>query len=262
MKAVILAAGLSSRIRSITNGSPKCLLRFGDRTILDFQIESLFDAGIESLAIVTGYGQEHIVEHVARRHPEKHDSIRFIVNPNFSTTNNIYSLWLARDWVRGSSFICLNADVLFHPEILLPAVRTPADISMIVDEAWRDETMKVIIRGQNVLSMSKQIPRSEASGTYLGVTTFSRRVWNSLFSTMEHLLREGRVNVFFNAAVERLIAAGQPVKFTRTEGLPWAEIDDAHDLRYARENVYPHLAAGLDRWLPSAALTDAAPHVR
>ncbi len=60
MKAVILAAGFCSRIRSITNAVPKCLLRFGDRTILDFQIESLFDAGIETIAIVTGYGKEHI----------------------------------------------------------------------------------------------------------------------------------------------------------------------------------------------------------
>ncbi len=262
MKAVILAAGLSSRIRSITNGLPKCLLRFGDHTILDFQIESLFDAGIESLAIVTGYGQEHIVEHVARRHPEKHDAIRFISNPKFATTNNIYSLWLARDWVRGSSFICLNADVLFHPEILLPAVRTGADVSMIVDEEWRDETMKVIIRGQNVLAMSKQIPRSEASGTYLGITTFSRRIWGSFFSAMEEILREGRVNVFFNAAVERLIAAGQPVMFTKTDGLPWAEIDDENDLRYARENVYPQLTAGLARWLPAASLADTAPQFR
>lgn len=79
---------------------------------------------------------------------------------------------------------------------------------------------------------------------------------------MGDLLREGRVDLFFNVAVERLIAAGQPVKFTKTDGLPWAEIDDANDLRYARENVYPHLAAGLARWLPSAALADAAPHFR
>ncbi len=262
MKAVILAAGLSSRIRSVTNGSPKCLLRFGDRTILDFQIESLFDAGIESLAIVTGYGQEHIVEHVGRQHPEKRDSIRLILNPKFATTNNIYSLWLAREWVRGSSFVCLNADVLFHPEILLPAVRTRADISMIVDEKWREETMKVIIRGQNILAMSKQIARSEASGTYLGITTFSRRVWNPLFSAIEGLLQEGRVDVFFNVAVERLIAAGQPVMFTKTKGLPWAEIDDANDLRFAREQVYPHLAAGLERWFPSSALEEAIPHFR
>lgn len=261
MRAVILAAGLSTRIRSITNGTPKCLLRFGNRTILDFQIESLFNAGIESLAIVTGYGQEHIFEHVARRQAEKRDSIRFIVNPKFATTNNIYSLWLARHWVHGSSFICLNADVLFHPEILLPAIRTTADISMIVDDEWRDETMKVIIRGQNILAMGKQIGKSEASGTYLGVTTFSHRIWEPIYSAIGELLREGQTNVFFNAAVERLIAAGWQVGFTKTDGLPWAEIDDANDLRYARENVYPHLPTGYARQLPFAALTDAAYHL-
>lgn len=243
MKAVILAAGLSSRIRSIANGLPKCLLRFGGQTILDFQIESLFDAGVESLAIVVGYGKEHITEHVAREHPEKCGSISFIVNPKFATTNNIYSLWLARHWVGESDFISLNADVLYHPTIILPAIATRADISVIIDEEFREETMKVIIRNGRVLSMSKSISRQEASGTYIGITTFSRRVGKHLFAAMEALIEEGRVNEFFNVAVQQLIARGTPVHFTKTEGLPWAEVDDANDLRYAQSYVCPRLAA-------------------
>lgn len=243
MKAVILAAGLSSRIRSIANGLPKCLLRFGGQTILDFQIESLFDAGVESLAIIVGYGKEHIIDHVVREHPEKCRSISFIVNPKFASTNNIYSLWLARRWVEGSDFICLNADVLYHPRIILPAIATQADISVIIDEEFREETMKVIIKRGRILAMSKLIPRQESSGTYIGITTFSRRIYKELFAGIGALIEEGRVGEFFNVAVGRLIARGTRVHFTKTEGLPWAEVDDANDLRYAESYVCPRLVS-------------------
>ena len=241
MKAVILAAGLCTRICPVANGLPKCLLRFGDRAILDFQIDSLFNAGIEALAIVVGYGRQHVVDYVAERHPEKCGAISFIVNPMFATTNNIYSLWLARQWIGQSDFICLNADVLYDPRIIVPAVTTRADISMIIDEEFREETMKVIIRNGKIVAMSKSIPRQQLSGTYIGITTFSRRISGPLFSAIGALITEGRTDQFFNVAVERLIASGTPVYFTKTEGLPWAEVDDPSDLRYAETHVYPKL---------------------
>lgn len=246
MKAVILAAGLSSRIRQVTNGLPKCLLRFGDRTILDYQLDSLFDAGITEAAVVVGYGKEHIVHHIAHCHPEKLNSIRFIVNPQFASTNNIASLWLTRDWVGDSDFLCLNADVLYHPRILLPAVASRDSISVIVDPEFREETMKVVIANGQVLAMKKGIPREQFSGTYIGITKFSRRIKASLFAAIEDLVRAGETGVFFQIAVERLIAAGVRVGYTTTKGLPWAEVDDADDLCFALNTVYPQLkSAGL-----------------
>lgn len=241
MKAVILAAGLCTRIRQSTKGLPKCLLKFGDSAILDYQIDSLFEAGITSLAIVVGYGKEHIIEHVAKRHAGKSRLISFVENPQFAFTNNIYSLWLANEWIGENDFICLNSDVLYHPRIILPAVSTRADISVIIDQEWRDETMKVIIRDGTVRAMSKAIPREEFSGTYANITTFSRRIRGQFFGAMEELIAAGHVNVFFNAAVERLIGRGVPVSYTPTGGLPWAEVDDASDLWYAQTQVYPRL---------------------
>lgn len=243
MKAVILAAGLSSRIRAVANGMPKCLLPLGEQTILDVQIESLFAAGVEAIQIVTGYGKEHLLEHIAVRHPEKCDSICLTVNPKFKFTNNIYSLWIARQWVGQSDFLCLNADVLCHPRIIRRGMNSDGDISMIVDPTFREETMKVIIRGGHVVAMSKQIPRERASGTYIGITAFSRHICNPFFAEIQALLADGQVNVFFNAAVERLITTGTDVSFTTTEGLPWTEIDDVRDYQDALSNVYPRIAA-------------------
>lgn len=242
MKAVILAAGQGTRIRSVHGERPKCLIEVDDNTILDHQLEALFLAGIDEVAIVVGYEKKQIINHVKHNHVYG-QTIQFIENPAFAITNNIYSLWLATEWLHGDSFICLNADVVFDPEILRSAVRTRAPISMIVDPLWRDETMKVIIEGDRVLRMSKKISREEFSGTYIGITIFHSAIQERFFDRMNDLISEGQVNVFFNAAVQELADEGVYVGFTSTDGLPWAEIDDPLDLNFAQQSVFPQLAA-------------------
>jgi choline kinase len=241
MKAVILAAGRGTRIESVTHGVPKCLLHFGRRTILDHQIESLWSAGVSRIAIVVGHQGQRIVDHVYDTYADAGDLFEFIWNPDFQTTNNIHSLWLARDWVESGDFVCLNADVLFHSAILPPALHLHAPVSMIVDPEWRDETMKVTIRGGYVVRMSKAIPRLEYSATYIGITAFSRPIVPILFDEIESMLAGGQSQQFFNAAVQNLVHRGLHVGFSGTFGLPWAEVDDPEDLKYARLSVLPRL---------------------
>ena len=194
------------------------------------------------IGIVIGHKGGLVVDHIHRNYSNRRDMFHIVPNPWFATTNNIYSLWLAREWVANRDFMCLNADVLCHPDILLPATATEAPVSMIVDPEWRDETMKVIIRDGRVVRMSKAITRSEYSATYLGITTFSRTITSALFREIGAMVGEGLLNEFFNAAVQRLVARGLRVGATPTLGLPWAEIDDPADLQYARTTVEPLLS--------------------
>jgi len=244
MKAVILAAGQGTRIRSVHGEHPKCLIEVDDTTILDHQLDALSMVGINDVAIVVGYEKEQIIAHVNAR-TLLSPRIRFIENPAFAITNNIYSLWLALDWLRGDSFIVLNADVIFNPEILDVAVRPHAPISMIVDPLWRDETMKVVILEDHVIRMSKNISREEFSGTYIGITVFSKAIQDIFFHKMDDVIAAGRVNEFFNVAVQELANERVPVGYTSTDGLPWAEIDDPVDLMFAQQNVFPQLATAV-----------------
>jgi choline kinase len=244
MKAVILAAGKGTRIRSVHGEHPKCLIEVDHTTILDHQLDALSMVGINDVVIVVGYEKEQIIAHVNAR-TLLSPRIRFIENPAFAITNNIYSLWLALEWVRGDSFIVLNADVIFNPEILDVAVRPYAPISMIVDPLWRDETMKVVILDDHVIRMSKNISREEFSGTYIGITVFSKAIQDRFFHKMEDVIAGGRVNEFFNVAVQELANEGVPVGYTGTDGLPWAEIDDPVDLTFAQHNVFPQLATAV-----------------
>lgn len=242
MKAVILAAGQGTRIRSVHGEHPKCLIEVDNTTILDHQLDSLSLAGIRDVAIVVGYEKEQIINHVMNRKGRNLQRIHFIENPAFAITNNIYSLWLALEWLRGDSFIVLNADVIFDAEILDIAVRSKSPISMIVDPLWRDETMKVIIHGNRVMQMSKKILREHFSGTYIGITVFSKTIQPIFFDKMSSLISAGRVNDFFNVAVQELVDEGVHVGYTSTDGLAWAEIDDPTDLSFAQQNVFPQLA--------------------
>jgi len=250
MKALILAAGRGTRIRSVHGERPKCLIRINDDsdTILDQQIENLFSTGVSSIGIVVGYEMNQIMDHVRIRHRRFQQRIRFFKNARFAETNNIYSLWLAREWLMDDSFVCLNADVVFDARVLASVLHSRKPVTMIVDPEWRDETMKVVIRDDRIVRMSKGIPKEEFSGTYLGITAFSSAIHNRFFQNVEALIQSGRVNDFFNTAVQQLADEGVHVNPSPTWGLPWAEIDDPGDLRFAREHVFPKL-----RGLPVAA---------
>ncbi len=241
MNAIILAAGQGTRIRSVHGEHPKCLIEVDHTTILDHQLEALSMAGIDDVALVVGYEKEQIIEHVKARKSSVTQRIRFFENPAFAITNNIYSLCLALEWLRGDSFVVLNADVIFDPEILSAAVRSNAPITMIVDPLWRDETMKVVVEGDRVIRMNKKISREEFSGTYIGVTIFSEAIQDRFFRTMNELISAGRVNEFFNVAVQKLANEGVRVGCASTDGLAWAEIDDPLDLTFAQQNVFPQL---------------------
>jgi len=243
MKAVILAAGQGTRIRSVHGEHPKCLIEVDETTILDHQLEALSMAGIHDVAIVVGYEKEQIIAHVRNKRLSHDQSIHFIENPAFAITNNIYSLWLGSDWLRGDSFIVLNADVIFDSDILNFAVQPYAPISMIVDPLWRDETMKVIIEDDRVTQMSKRISQEEFSGTYIGITVFSKSIEDRFFRKLESLIAVDRVNDFFNVAVQELADEGIHIGYTSPDGLAWAEIDDPLDLTFAQQRVFPNLAA-------------------
>src|SRR5215813_9748432 len=135
MKALILAAGRGTRINSVHGDHPKCLIRSNadGLTILDHQLEGLFSAGISEIGIVVGYEKNQIIQHVARNYPSLKRWFTFIENPQYATTNNIYSFWCAKPWINGEPFICLNADVVFDPQILSAVVESNSAITMIVD---------------------------------------------------------------------------------------------------------------------------------
>lgn len=239
MKAVLLVAGRSTRLYPLTLDKPKCLLEAGGRTLLEHQLDALAAVGIDELILVTGYLREMIeakIDEVRDRYPFP---FKFVFSPDYAHTNNLHSLWAAHDELIDSDFLCLHADVLFHPGILQAAAADDRDIVLVAEREVLQETMKLQLDGDRVTSVGKHISMKEADGTFPGIAKFSAIGSRLVFPEIEAIADSDEKNAYFTMAVESLIEQGQEVNACFTAGLPWIEIDFAAELVEAEERVLP-----------------------
>ena len=155
MKAVILAAGTASRLRPLTNNTPKCLLTVGGKTLLQRTIDNFVDNGITDFLIVTGYLQNMIIDFVKANYPQL--NVKFIENTDYASTNNIYSLFLAEEFARGEDFILSDSDILFSKDIIAALLndKTPNVLAMNRHELGEEEIKIIADNDRNVLEISK-----------------------------------------------------------------------------------------------------------
>jgi choline kinase len=246
MRAVILAAGRGGRLRGVTGGHPKCLARVGARTLIDRQLAALRGAGVKSITVVAGYGAAEVRRACG-------NSVEFAINSRFSTTNSLYSLWLIRD-VLADGFVVLNADVLFHPRILIDLMTARYDDALLVD--WRrddapysDEEMKVRVRRGRVLDISKTIDADQADGENMGIARFSRDGAAVLIEEMDRLIAAGGAREWLPSAFAAF-SRRRPLHVVANRGLPWIEIDFPEDYWRACTDVLPAIEAD-EEWRAS-----------
>lgn len=237
MQAVILAAGEARRLRPLTEKQPKCLLEVTDgTTILDATVKNLLWAGVEELVLVTGFCGEHVRAHMATRYPRL--QIRWVHNERFATTNNAYSLWLAREAVRGP-FLLLDADILFDRCILAMLLGVKHQDALAVRTAgrWSEEDMKVVLDAQGfVQTISKQVGVESATGESIGIEKFSAQFARALFAELARRIDDGPgVQEFYEASFQAVIDAGMRLYGLDISPLPCVEIDTLEDYRHARE---------------------------
>lgn len=238
MKAVILAAGIASRLRPLTDHTPKCLLKIGDKCLLERAIEGILANGIREIVLVTGYLQEQIVSFVEKKFPDT--DISFIYNEKYASTNNIYSLWLAKEKVLNEEVLLLDSDILFDPEVVWAVLQSPEANSLALDvHPLTEEEMKVVPDAYNrVKAISKTCPVQEAVGESIGIEKMSADYINALYEELDRMiLEEGLTGIFYEAAFERLIAGGKTFGIVPTQGLFSMELDTVEDFTAAKHKI-------------------------
>ncbi|OGG51603.1 hypothetical protein A2704_04550 [Candidatus Kaiserbacteria bacterium RIFCSPHIGHO2_01_FULL_54_36b] len=236
-KAIILAAGIGSRLRPITERKPKCLVEVGGKPMLGYSIDALIAHGIEDIVIVTGYLSDSVQRYCAETYPGR--SFTFVDNSDFDTTNNLYSLYLTRKHLTGDTLV-MNGDLVFDASVIakLKAVRTSA---VAVDVGrYMEESMKVVVKGGFVTSISKKIPPHLAYGCSIDVYKFVKKDVKELVRELESTIKRGSLNEWTEAALDRLFSKGaiqaKPVAIGRAR---WAEIDNLDDLHAAEALFNP-----------------------
>lgn len=231
-RAVIVAAGRSSRLYPLTLDTPKGLLEIGGEKLLGRSIRLLREAGVEQIAMVVGFQRQKLQEAFAA------DGVHFIHNPFFAETNNLGSLWFAREWVRENDFFYLHSDIIYEDSMLgsMTSGLGTAEGSFLTDTAPTDEeAMKVRANDGFYVESSKAVPPAEAYGEWVGIAAFRAETCRVLFETMGEVLEERLFQSYDTEGFNRMAERGHRFKIVPTEKRPWVEIDFEADLKRARE---------------------------
>lgn len=240
MKAIILAAGMASRLRPLTENTPKCLLKVGEKCLLQRSIDALASNGIRDFVIVTGYLHEMIETFVAEQYGNN-INVKFIHNDVFDSTNNIYSLWLARPEAEGQEILLLDSDLLYDPRIITKVMESDADnVLTLIRHELGEEEMKVVLDHENgtIIEISKTCNPADAAGESLGIEKMGCRYTSALYQELEPMMNEEHLeNVFYERAFERLIAKGHTYKVIDLTELFSCELDTVEDFENAKEKI-------------------------
>jgi len=239
MRAIILAAGKGTRLDGAAV-KPKCLVEVGGLTLLQRQIDSLKSVGINHIVAVVGFAAETVRK-------ECDHEVRFVENGRFAETSSMYSLWLAREHLAGG-FVVLNADVLFHPQMLANLIKSSHEDALLLSDCDPDplgeEEMKVKLKHRMVIDISKSIDPLEADGENVGIAKFGAPGAKALIGYMRQLIAAGAVKEWAPRAF-REFALNHPLYALSTGGLPWIEIDFAEDYQRAVNEIYPRIESQL-----------------
>ena len=245
MKAIIVAAGVSSRLMPITNDKPKCLLEINGKTIMQRQSEALRQYGVDDIVVVRGYKSENLT----------YSNIRYYENTNYMHNNILGSLFYA-DAEMDDEFIFSYSDILYSPDVVRKLMDSPADISIVVDIEWAShylgrtqhpvtEAELAAAENDRIIRIGKDIVLpGEAYGEFIGLAKLSKQGAGILKTTYHDVLEKTAGGRFQNASsvekayltdmIQELIDRGYIVASVGIKG-GWMEIDTPEDLAKAQE---------------------------
>lgn len=236
--AIILAAGVGSRLFPFTKDRPKCLIDLGGTTLLRFQLEQLMKADFKRVVIAVGGFADKVEEYVESL-KIKGMEIQFEYNPFYYCSNNLISLWLLKPYLN-DPFILLNGDIAFDSESLRKLARAQGfiDLGYRRSDDFDDDDMKVTIENDLIVQVSKEIPFSKANGESLGMIRFSKDGAAVLKETLMRLVRDKEyLNRFYLMAIQKMIDEGSRVSACDLTGGQWFELDFPKDLEILSANI-------------------------
>jgi choline kinase len=241
MIGVILAAGMAKRLRPLTDERPKCLLKVGQRTLLQRTVDAVINSGIDELVVVTGYKNNMIVDFLKTNYPSL--TIHFIDNPDYAHNNNIFSLWLTRPYTEGKDFLLLDSDILFDPTVVSTIVREEGTVLALNRHELGEEEIKVIVDNKGfVKEISKVCAINDALGESVGIEKMTADYSNALFQELQRMIvEEGLIDVFYEKAFERLIPQGFTFRIVDTTDYFSIELDTIEDFEKAKKLIPANL---------------------
>ena len=235
MRAIILAAGAGTRLRPLTSDRPKCLVTVGEKALVDHQVDALRSVGVDDIVLVVGCKADQVRAHCG-------DSVRYVENADYLSTNSIYSLHLASAELDRATFL-FNCDILFHRDILQSMLKAPyanvvaADVSV---ERVHGEMNICYDYECCVTAISKGLNPQDAQAQSVQLVKFDAEGAQRVRREIKRLVDEDHKDAYPTAAYGPLIAQ-RSLYAVEVGSSVWGEIDSIDDHQHALERVVPRL---------------------
>lgn len=237
-KAIVLAAGIGSRINKITKTIPKTMIKINGKFIFEYIIENLHKANIREVIFVVGYKANILVPKLKKKCEELKIKLKIVVNKKYKSTNTMYSLWLARKYLK-SKFIFLHGDLIFSYKMLIKFIKFTNNNVILVDKNnpkdW-DDAMKIISNNNLFKYMSKSVTLSEMDGVAIGMYKFNYNGAKDLFKIIGMLVRKNIKKSWVSEALN-IMSKKTKINLQISKLYSWADVDNLLDLKSAKKII-------------------------
>ena len=230
---------MAKRLRPLTDTKPKCLLEVGGKTLLERTVRAMQQAGIKEYVVVTGYRGEMIRSFLENYAKSQDIHFTFLHNADYEHNNNIYSLWMAGEVVRGKDFLLMDSDILCDPAAVVAIAHQEETALALNRHECGEEEIKVIVDADNhITEINKTCNPKDAIGESVGIERFTATYCEALYKELEQMIqKEGLIDVFYERCFERLIPQGHTFKVVDTTDYFSYELDTPEDFQRAQELI-------------------------
>lgn len=239
MQAVILAAGMGRRLGELTGDNTKCMLEVNGVKLIDRALETLAECNLSRIVLVVGYKRENVKAYVGNSY--KGVEIVYVDNPIYDKTNNIYSLYLAKDYLEAEDTLLLESDLIYEPAVVKRIIDNDYPNLALVDkyESWMDGTVVVLneeCKIKNFIS-KRDFKYSDIDSYYktVNIYKFSKEFSKSHYVPFlsAYCQALGRNEYYEQVLKVITLLDDSPLKALPLQGEQWYEIDDIQDLDIA-----------------------------
>ena len=245
MQAIILAAGMGKRLKELTKDNTKCMIKVNGVSLIDRMLHQIDKHNFSKIIIVVGYKGENLISYINTLNIQT--PIVFVNNPHYYRTNNIYSLALAKDWLKREDTILLESDLIFEDSVLSTLIDDPRETLALVDkyESWMDGTCVKLSEDDDIESFvsGKKFKFNEIKDYYKTVNIykfskhFSKTHYVPFLEAYQIALGQ---NEYYEQVLRVITMLDAPeIKALRLSGQKWYEIDDIQDLDIAESMFTP-----------------------
>lgn len=237
MIGVILAAGMGTRLRPLTDEIPKPLLELNGKILLERMIENCINENIKKFIVITGYFSEKTVDFCLNLEKKHNIQIKTIKNDEFDVTNTSVSTYLASTYIEKNNlkddFILINGDNVLNP-LIIHNVCESNNTSLVIDNVKKlnEESFKIIIKNNIIQEIGKELPINESSGEFIGVSKVNNDDIPYFNEFLKQLIEENSQNYY--DYVFKVLSNKVNLSYVYTDGLEWTEIDDMTDFENAK----------------------------